>query len=274
MVESIIKRISTRTFSKKDLTKNDIETIKNILSMYQKKSGVFNNQFEFTFNLNDKNDTNGKKIGTYGFLKNVPAFIGGVCKNEKESIIDFGYLFEFIILELTNLGYGTCWLGGTFKRKDYRTSLADNEIIPALSPVGFRADKRSFIDKALRSTAQSNNRLPFNNLFFELENLSPLNREVYPKIYNALLMVQKAPSASNKQPWRMYVIDDTIHLYIERTKGYAKVLNYDIQMLDMGISLTHLEIGLKEEGFMIEYYEENNPKEILNNEYIISIKLK
>lgn len=270
--DAVYKRISTRTYEQKQLTYNDIGTIKSVLSTYTKKNGPFAHSFDFALTLNDAKDTNGTKVGTYGLLKNVPAFIGGVCDNSLESIIDFGYIFEHIILELTAQGFGTCWLGGTFKRKNYRKALEDNQIIPAISPVGYRASKRSIIDRMMRSTAQSDNRLSYNELFLD-DNLKPLNLEFDKNIMDCLNMVRKGPSASNKQPWRMIVdVDEnTYHLYIARTPHYAKPLKYDIQALDIGIALAHFELGLTHYNIKftttkLEQYPQNE-----GWEYIISV---
>lgn len=274
MRTAITERISTRTFEKKRLRKSDIEKIKNIIKEYQLVKGPFGNSFELTFNLNDENETNGKKVGTYGLLKNIPAYIGGICENESESIIDFGFVFELVILELTKLGYSTCWLGGTFKRKDYRKKLEDNQIIPAISPVGFRAEKRTIIDRALRTTAQSFNRLDEKILFLNYEDGLSLSIEDESMIKQCLQLVRKAPSASNKQPWRLFVEGDKVHFFIKRNNGYAKVLNYDIQMLDMGIALSHYDVALKDLKKNPVYYIEENIKEFKSMEYIMSVDMK
>lgn len=270
--DAVYKRISTRTFEQTLLKKDDIKNIKQVLASYQTVKGPFGDSFDFTFDINNIDDKNGKKIGTYGLLKNVPAYIGGICQNSIESIIDFGYVFEYIILELTALEFGTCWLGGTFKRKDYRKALTNNDIIPAISPVGFRAPTRSFIDKMLRSTAQSDNRLPFEVLFVGV-NGKALSPYLNPQIKDCLDMVRKAPSASNKQPWRIVVdtINNVSHFYIARTKNYAKFLSYDIQALDIGIALAHFEIGLQ--YHKIPFTREKLETYPLMNgwEYVISI---
>jgi len=270
--DAVYKRISTRTYEQKQLTYDDIVIIKSILVNYSKKNGPFAHSFDFALTINDSQDTNGTKIGTYGLLKNVPAFIGGVCENSLESIIDFGYVFEHILLELTAQEFGTCWLGGTFKRKDYRKALKDNQIIPAISPVGYRASKRSIMDRMLRSTAQSDNRLLYSDLFLD-GNLNPLHPEFDKNIMDCLNMVRKGPSASNKQPWRMIVDVDqkAYHLYIARTPHYAKPLKYDIQALDIGIALAHFEQGLHHYNitFTREKLEQYPQKE--GWEYILSL---
>ena len=274
MRDAITKRVSTRSFLDQDLSKTDIEFILSVIEKYQSVKGPFGNQFEFTFNLNNKSETNGKKIGTYGLLKNVPAFIGGVSNNTAESIVDFGYVFEHIILELTKKDYGTCWLGGTFKRNDYRKKLEDNQVIPAISPVGFSAKKRTLRDRALRTSAQSNNRLDDDILFHDYQHLKPLPKDLDIIVKQSLCLVKRAPSASNKQPWRLYVDGNTVHFYIERTPNYAKFMSYDIQLLDIGIALSHFDVGIRYFSKKPSYKKYSNAKEIPNQEYVISIDIK
>ena len=273
MRDAVLNRISTRTFKKQNLEKSDIESIVNLLQKYQMIPGPFGNHFEMTFNLNNSKKSNGKKIGTYGMLKNVPAFIGGICDNEFKSIIDFGYVFEHVILELTELEYGTCWLGGTFKRKDYRKKLGENEIIPAISPVGFKADKRSLIDRAVRRAAQSKNRKSLGELFRDYKTQEPLKMSLENPIIHSLSLVRRAPSASNKQPWRAFVNDNKVHFYLKRTVGYASALKYDIQAIDIGIALAHFDAGMKHFKQKFNFKTINNPKKIEDLEYVISAEI-
>jgi len=60
--------------------------------------------------------------------------------------------------------------------------------------------------------------------------------------------VRLAPSAVNRQPWRMVVMDDVVHFYLQRAKslGGGKL---DMQKIDMGIALCHFELMAKELGF-------------------------
>jgi hypothetical protein len=271
MRDAILSRLSTRTFEDKNLSINQIKEIKELLKTYQSVKGPFGNSFELTFNLNNKKETNGKKIGTYGLLKNVPAYVGGVCQNAPQSIVDFGYVFEHVILELTKIDLGTCWLGGTFKRKDYRRELEENEIIPAISPVGIKAEKRSLIDRTIRSRAQSSSRLDDALLFFDYQSQLPLGENADIVVKQSLCLVRRAPSASNKQPWRCYVDGKKVHFYIERTKGYAKPLNYDIQLLDLGIALAHYDIGVRYFK-KIPTFSKLETKELEGKEYIITVE--
>ena len=58
---------------------------------------------------------------------------------EKYNLEDFGYLTESIILYATDLGLGTCWLGGSFTRSTFieRFPLAPSETMPAVVAIGY-----------------------------------------------------------------------------------------------------------------------------------------
>lgn len=263
-VDAVKNRIAVRTYQKELLGKEDIELLKEIVDRNEKLSGPFNNNVELTFNLNYK-DIDGRKIGTYGFIKNAPAYIGGVCENKKEVLIDFGYIFHNVVLELVHNGYSTCWVGGTFNRNQYRKSLGDHEVIPAICPLGHAATKRSLIDRMIKKDTMIRKRKQLNENFFdETKQLSADMKEVFS-------YVRQAPSAMNKQPWIMVMNGDYIHVYLEGTSKKSNS-TFDIRMLDIGIAIKHLEIG-------IEYKKYNYERVILddvnfkNHEYIISYKL-
>ena len=62
-----------------------------------------------------------------------------------------------------------------------------------------------------------------------------------------------APSAVNKQPWRVVVCDNKAHFYEKRSKGYISADNWDIQKIDMGIALCHFELEAKECGISASF---------------------
>ena len=65
----------------------------------------------------------------------------------RESPICFA-LFDFIIeVFCTSLDLGTCWLGGSFRRSDFKKQipLKPNEKLRIVSPVGYARDGKSFI---------------------------------------------------------------------------------------------------------------------------------
>lgn len=115
-MDAIESRRSIRNYVKKPLESDVIEKIKSYINKPENLIGPYGTSFKFELLI--ENDLKEKeKIGTYGFIKNVPGFIIGSCANDFKIIFEYGFVLEGLILYLTELGIGTCWLGGTFKRQ-------------------------------------------------------------------------------------------------------------------------------------------------------------
>jgi hypothetical protein len=197
-----------------------------------------------------------KGLGTYGFIKGATGFIVGATTDTAKGTEDYGYLMEMIVLHATDLGLGTCWLGGSFTRSGFATKIdaRDIETVPAVTAVGYIAERPRALDSMIRRSAQSDKRLPWQNLFFEASFSTPLTKEKSGAYSAPLEMVRLGPSASNKQPWRVVKFGDSWHFYLARTKGYGQGrlrkgwTNADMQRLDMGIAMCHFEQTAAEHG--------------------------
>jgi nitroreductase len=206
-------------------------------------------------------------LGTYGLIRNPTGFIVGAARanghnGEKDHTLeDYGYVMEQAILEATALGLGTCWLGGNFTKSSFgkRIDKGSDEIVPAVSVVGY-ADASSRTRDRLRRKAHSDQRLPWENLFFEGQWEAPITAQSAGDYAEALEMARLAPSASNKQPWRVIRDGQRWHFYCQRTPGYGKgsliftLLNIaDLQRLDIGIAMCHFELTVREQGLEGEW---------------------
>jgi len=140
-------------------------------------------------------------------------------------------------------------------------------VIPAISPVGYPEEKLSFMEKAIRLTVKADRRKPIDALFFINDFSQPIQENHQYMKY--LELVQMAPSASNKQPWRVIVQENKLHFYLERTPNYALSIPFVMQALDLGIAIYHFEAGLIEDDkhYMITNLFMPN---IEDKEYIIS----
>jgi len=175
-----------------------------------------------------------------------------LCENES-ALEDYGYLMELIILKAADLGLGSCWQGGTFTKSRFAKKIALNadEIIPAVTSVGYAAQNPRWVDGKIRAAAGSDRRLPWDKLFFDGGFDTPLSKDVADVYAMPLEMVRLGPSASNRQPWRIVKEGDDLHFYLRRTRGYrtnnyAKMLKMaDLQRIDMGIAMCHFELTLQ-----------------------------
>lgn len=195
-------------------------------------------------------------LGTYGFIKNAPGFIlGAVPIAGRMNLEDFGYAMEDAILFATALGLGTCWLGGTFRKSAFaaRLALGEDEVMPCVTSVGRPAGQRSLMDRLIRPVTGARHRLPWPSLFFDGRFGVPLSPGHAGPFAGPLEMVRLAPSASNKQPWRVVREGPAWHFYLERTPGYLQGLGSyfvtaDLQRVDMGIALCHFALAAREAG--------------------------
>jgi nitroreductase len=197
-----------------------------------------------------------KGLGTYGFIKDAPGFIVGTALNGPKALEDFGYLLERAILHATDLGLGTCWLGGTFSKSSFakKIALTQEEVMPAVASIGYAMDGNRSRDW-IRRRAGSSFRLPVKALFFDGAFGMPISTDTVGAYAEVLEAVRWAPSASNKQPWRILHDNGAWHFYLERTKGYGKgsliftlMRLADLQRVDLGIAMCHFELAARAFG--------------------------
>jgi nitroreductase len=266
-IKAITRRESIRSFKNKSIQPQTMKAIKACLA--QDYSVPFGHAIRFE--LIDINQNNGM-IGTYGIIKNAQGFIAGMTHNTNQSMLDFGYAFEELILQLTCLDIGTCWLGGTFKIKDFNNTitLAENEIIPCISPIGFAKNKKRLLDRLMRRFAGSDDRKAWSDLFFYQTFDTPLDPTQCQSLKKPLEMLRRSPSASNRQPWRILVTEDCqkVHFFIKRDKQYKKTFDYDIQLIDIGIAMNHFEKSAKQLGLVGQWTIESTPKDVEPFEYV------
>jgi nitroreductase len=191
----------------------------------------------------------GRKLGTYGIIRGAQHYLVGALTRGERDLEDYGYVFERLLLEATALGLGTCWLGGTLDRAAFgeTVKLSETEWLPAVSPVGYAKTRRGLVDRTVRLVAGSRKRLAFQATFFEGDFEHPMQPKG-GRWAEVLEGVRVGPSASNKQPWRVVVDGVGAHLFLLPNAGYASLLNFEIQRIDMGIAMCHLELGALEVG--------------------------
>lgn len=271
--ELIQARSSWRSYDPRALEEGLRQEIRDYLA--EKKRGPFGHKTRFLLiEGNEPSLEDPVRLGTYGFVRNARSFIAGAIKSGPKQWEDYGYQLEEIILKMTDLGLGTCWLGGTFKRGEFGKAIGvlEEEVIPAITPVGYRAASRSIRDRVIRWGAKSHSRQPWETFNFEGDFETPLTVEGAGEYSNVLEMIRIAPSASNRQPWRIVRQSGDLHLYLQRTPNYSGFnRSSDLQRVDMGIAMCHLELTARESGLAGRW--DNDPPEIAppkHAEYIVT----
>jgi nitroreductase len=273
------KRQSIRTYDSQNITESDNQKIKMYISEKSNLTGPLGGLGKIEFvQVTDHVSDKGIKLGTYGFIKNPKGYLVGICENQKYSLIDFAYTFQKLVLFMTDMGLGTCWMGGTFNRHSFEKeiSLSDGEFIPCITPIGYPATKQRIFDKALRKVVKADNRKSWDQLFYSESFDAALTKEKAGEFEIPLEMLRIGPSASNKQPWRIVLAEDQkqCHLYIEHTPNYSSKLGYDMQLLDIGIAMCQFESACKELNMTGKWVVEQPSIQLPNDltEYIVSWK--
>jgi hypothetical protein len=256
ITEIIKQRISVRTYSKSPIEPKKVALIGEFFA--SNSTGPFQTNIRFQLITANQHDVNALKgLGTYGMIKNPAGFIVGATESSGKDMEDFGYAMEKIILFATGLGLGTCWLGGSFRQSNFAKAIAasNQESVPAVTSIGNIAEKRRLFESFIRRGAGSDKRLPWEKLFFHKAFDEPLSQDTAGSYAVPLAMLRLAPSASNKQPWRIVKEADTniFHFYLQRTKGYNRSQKKffrmaDLQRVDMGITMCHFELTATEQG--------------------------
>ena len=214
-----------------------------------KSRGIFGDPLRFELVAARSGDSDELKgLGTYGFIRGASGFVVGAVDKQINNLEDYGLLMEDIVLFATSLGLATCWLGGSFQKDNFsaRINTQDHEVVPAVVSIGVGTDNRNLVDRVIRNVAGSKKRLPWNQIFFEADCITPLSQTKVEKFVGVFEMVRLSPSASNKQPWRVVMDDSRIHFFLLRTRGYRKAMFSDLQRIDMGIAMSHFEAVTKE----------------------------
>lgn len=240
-IQAIKTRTSIRTYQGKQLTATEKDSV---LAYISQQTSIFKPSVRFGFV--DQDPQEGLKLGTYGVIKNASTFLVAAVEDVEYNMEELGYKMEKAILFATSQGFGTCWLGGTFNRNDFGQALdlTDNERIPAITPIGVPAEKRRFVDQAMRALVGATKRKQWQELFFDGGFDTPLQQTQNDAYMEALEMVRIGPSASNKQPWRIVRDKNAYHFYLEHSKNYPLTA----QRMDMGIAMCHFESASLELG--------------------------
>ena len=251
IMEIIESRFSCRSYSKKPIPEASRRALRETTeSMVAALSGT---SLRFCLVAADHGDSTVLKgLGTYGFIRNPAGFIIGAVKAGEKNLEDFGYTAESLILLVTDLGLGTCWIGGILHPEQLlapHTHRTD-ERIPAVISIGVIDDEPAARAGTARRISGGHRRLPWESLFFDGQFGAPLSKETAGPAAPAREAVRLGPSASNKQPWRVLRAGRSWHFFLQRTPGYPPGLGRklfgieDLQRIDIGIAICHFELTI------------------------------
>ncbi len=220
MRDAILNRISRRTFEKTPLSASEINDIMRLVESANRVSGL-----NITF-IEDGSDAFSSMRKSYGMFSGVRSMLlmkGQKCDPDLREKV--GYYGEDIVLDLTDMGLGTCWVGGTYDRE--QLEIADTEELVCVIVLG-KVKKSSLKEKALRYVI-SKNRKP-------IEERLRSSVEIPEWIRNGMEAVRLAPTAKNSQKPTFHF--DGVTLTADVVNDYA------MDPVDLGIAKKHFELAV------------------------------
>ncbi|MBP3892440.1 MAG: hypothetical protein J6D34_00185 [Atopobiaceae bacterium] len=239
ITDTILRRVSVRTFEDRPLADEDRADLEAFIAGIETPFDV-----PVTFRLLDAEPHSLKSpviVGAHSYVAAKVARVHGAD-------LACGYAFECFCLHAIERGLGSVMLAASLSRKTFEQAMevAPNEVMPVASPVGYPAAKRSLRESMMRKAIKSDERLPWEQIFFSGAYGTPLRPSDAGIFSQPLEMMRLAPSAANRQPWRVVVDGDMVHFYEERTLKESAL--GDIQKVDMGIALSHFDLVRQEAG--------------------------
>ncbi len=198
-------------------------------------------------------------IGNYGKV-HAPHYIVAMAKDKEGYRENVGFAMEEVVLKLTELGFGTCWIGAKIPKDLIRNiiSMEDGYIPVILIALGYPEDTNYFN----LELSSAHKRKP-------LEEMVEGHLDAaWEEIFNG---VRRAPSGVNLQPWKFFKEDNKVHCYIKEGIITKKIANYG--ELDMGIALCHLKLMSKSMGLNISFKKETQLSIRKNLKYILTVEI-
>lgn len=246
ITELICSRRSVRTYDGKDISTGDLDKLSSFMS---KIDNPYEIPVEFRL-LNAKEQKLSCPV-----VSGTNLYVGAKAKRMPHIEEAVGYSMEKLVLYAQSLGIGTVWIGGTMDRGAFERAmeLGEDEIMPCISPLGYPAKKMSVKESLMRKAVKADSRLSFEELFYDGSFDVPMTEEKAGSLAEVLKMVKLAPSAVNKQPWRVVTDTNAAHFYLKRNKGFVSDAVGDMQKIDLGIALCHFALAAEENGMSVRF---------------------
>lgn len=188
--EAIKQRVSCRAYADKPVEVEKIRELKQLVDEMNQESGL-NMQF---YGDNEKTELKLNGAMFTGPVYWYAVLAGG---DDPESAEKIGYYGEKLVMRATELGLGTCWVGGTYDKDSIRVQLLSDQKVWDVIPIGYALDKVPFKQRMIRSRIRAKN-IPLRDFF---ESNVPFER-IPEWVCLCGQAVLDGPSAVNGQPIR------------------------------------------------------------------------
>jgi nitroreductase len=222
LLEAIEKRTSRRSYLNTPIEAGKLQKMKDAIHKYNMASGL-----SIQFVKNGKEAFQGLRK-SYGMFHGVRSFIALVGKTSDPDLKEkAGYYGELLVLEATTLGLGTCFVGGTYDKKNCLCKIENHETLVCVITIGNVEDSPGWKEKMIYRMAHRGS--------IRLEKLYESDQGVPSWFLKGIKAVQAAPSSLNRHPAKFVYQSGMVSAYVENTNGF--------NLVDLGIAKANFEIA-------------------------------
>ncbi len=220
--EAIMARTSRRTYLETPIAEDKLKQIKAMIEQV-------NEQGDLSMRLILEEPTAfGRLSKSYGMFKGVRNYILLIGRNTVDVKERMGYYGEKVVLLATQLGLGTCWVGGTFDRSIGSKYVGQDEFFSGVITIGNVEEDKSRKERLISMLTHRKSK--------GISELMMVEGEAPEWFLEGIRAVQRAPSAVNAQPVLFTYQKGIVLAHVTKESfGYEK--------LDLGIAKLHFEIG-------------------------------
>lgn len=225
--EELRERHSVRSYSGKRIEESVINKLKSLVTLINSHEAGLNFQLVF----NDGEPFRGF-TRSYGMFKNVSNYLACVIDPSFPNAAErAGFFAQQFVMEAVSLGLGTCFVGGTFSRKDCNVSVRVYENIPFIVAFGYPEGNPKGIYGFFTGLMHRKDKKP-REFFAGPDSLYEEAVEKFSFLKTGLEAVASAPSSLNRQPVRLTLRKE------ERGESLVAFTTgtYEKESVDLGIA--------------------------------------
>jgi nitroreductase len=184
-------------------------------------------------------------MGAYGRIISAPHVLVATIEDDLHALVDFGFRVEQIVIRLTRLGLGSCWVGALPReaRAAERFNVPPGWRIPAVVAFGYPATGiGGAVNSLIHIGVGAQRPLDFAKFVSSGKYGQPAAlSEVETNLLDAL---RRAPSAGNTRPWRVILKDSRLFYCVDAAAGFYRTYKVDYPLVDAGIGMANTTLAL------------------------------
>lgn len=224
LLRAVDARTSRRTYEPVALRDSDADKLRAALAVYH--AGLDPARIEVV--VGDGAAYNGFRC-SYGLFRGVINFLVLIANDaDQNSAEKLGYYGDLMLLVATDLGLGSCFVGGTFDKTKVPVELAPAERIIATISLGYVSDEPRRKERMIRGLLHRRSKT--------IEQMSRTDEKPPSWFTAGMEAVRKAPSAVNRQPVTVDYRNGMVTASVDSSNDLSL-------LMDLGCAKAHFAVG-------------------------------